>query len=130
MEENKETVLTAAEWNLMECLWDSSPKTGREAAEYMKGSVGWTRSTTLTMLRRMTEKGYIECREDGEMREYYPLIRREDAAERETKSFVERVYNGSISMMLSAVTSKKELSEKEIEELYGILRKAEGRDDR
>ena len=47
--------LTPTEWHLMECLWEQAPRTGREATEYMAESVGWTRSTTLTMLRRMTE---------------------------------------------------------------------------
>ena len=46
------TALTSAEWNLMECLWERTPRTGREAVEYLQKSVGWSRSTTLTMLRR------------------------------------------------------------------------------
>ena len=45
------TALTAAEWNLMECLWECAPRTGREAVDYLQKSVGWSRSTTLTMLR-------------------------------------------------------------------------------
>ena len=51
--------LTPAEWNLMECLWEKSPRTGKEAVDYMKDSVGWSRSTTLTMLRRMGQPGNI-----------------------------------------------------------------------
>ena len=61
-----ETSLTPTEWHLMECLWADAPRTGREAVDYMKQSVGWSRSTTLTMLRRMTEKKMIACQEiDG-----------------------------------------------------------------
>ena len=45
--------LTNTEWNLMECLWETSPRTGRETTDYLQKYVGWTRSTTLTMLRRM-----------------------------------------------------------------------------
>ena len=62
--ENADKNLTPTEWNLMECLWEHSPRTGREAVEYMAQSVGWSRSTTLTMLRRMSEKGFIDCREE------------------------------------------------------------------
>ena len=51
--------LTPTEWSLMECLWENAPRTGREAVEYLAHSAGWSRSTTLTMLRRMTEKGLI-----------------------------------------------------------------------
>ena len=117
--------LTAAEWNLMECLWDDSPRTGREATQYMKDAVGWTRSTTLTMLRRMTDKGLIKCGESGGMKVYSPLIRREDAALKETADFLSRVYKGSVSMLMSAITRGQELSRQEIDELYDILRQAE-----
>ena len=58
---NAELQLTPAEWQLMECLWESAPRTGRECVEYLQRSVGWSRSTTLTMLRRMTEKNMIHC---------------------------------------------------------------------
>ena len=120
-----EISLTPTEWHLMECLWEKSPRTGREAVEYLAKSVGWTRSTTLTMLRRMTEKGLIRCDESGSMKSYSPLIEREYAAMQETEDFLGRVYHGSLSLMLSAMTEKTALSKSEIAELYDILKKAE-----
>lgn len=122
--------LTPAEWNLMECLWEKSPRTGREATEYLEKSAGWSRSTTLTMLRRMSEKGIVSCSEVDGVKAYSPCLRREDAVQRETGNFLERVYKGSVSMMMSAITKKQELSREEIDELYAILRQAEeGRRD-
>ena len=117
--------LTPAEWDVMECLWSSSPRTGREAVDYLKKEVGWSRSTTLTMLSRMTDKGMIQRAEaDGVLR-YSPLIERRDAVVRETDDFVRRVYKGSVGLMMNAVTQRQELSRAEIDELYEILRKAE-----
>lgn len=120
-----EISLTPTEWHLMECLWEHSPRTGREAAEHMAKSVGWTRSTTLTMLRRMTEKGLISCDEADGLKSYSPAIEREAAVIQETEDFLGRVYHGSLSMMLSAMTKKQELSREEIAELYDILKEAE-----
>lgn len=117
--------LTTTEWNMMECLWEHAPKSGREAVAYMEKSVGWSRSTTLTMLRRMTEKGYIRCDEGSGMKEYYPLIDRALAVRSETEGFLERVYKGSVSTMLSALTDRHALSKAEIDELYAILKNAE-----
>lgn len=117
--------LTPTEWHLMECLWEKSPRTGREAVEYLENSVGWSRSTTLTMLRRMTEKGAIRCGEEDGVKVYEPLIQKEEAMLHETDDFLSRVYKGSVSMMMSAITRKQDLSQKEIDELYAILRKAE-----
>ena len=58
---------TPTEWKLMECLWEKGSVTGREAVDYLHAHAAWSRSTTLTMLRRMTEKGVIACvdHEDG-----------------------------------------------------------------
>ena len=117
--------LTPAEWHLMESLWESAPRTGRELIEDMKLRQGWSRSTTLTMLRRMSEKGQIAYSDDEEVRTYTPLIPREEALHQETDSFLRRAYNGSVAMMVSAMTRKQELSREEIQELYEILRQAE-----
>lgn len=123
--EHRESLLTSAEWHLMECLWEKSPRTGREATEYLEQHAGWSRSTTLTMLRRMTDKELIACAEDSGVRTYSPLLARDDAALRTTEDFLHRVYHDSISMMMSAITQKQELSRQEIDELYAILRQAE-----
>lgn len=118
--------LTHGEWNLMECLWEKAPRTGREAVEDLERRVGWSRSTTLTTLRRMTEKGLIRCDEEGGVKVYTPLVRREDAVVRETDDFLSRVYHGSVAMMMNAITKKQTLSREEIDELYSILKQAEG----
>jgi BlaI family penicillinase repressor len=122
--------LTNTEWSLMECLWDASPRTGREATDYLQEHVGWTRSTTLTMLRRMTEKGLIRCEEKDGMKVYSPLVGREDAVIRETDDFLNRVYKGSVSLMMSAIAKKQELTKEEIDELYAILREAEAKEEK
>ena len=117
--------LTPTEWHLMECLWEKSPRTGREAVEDLQERAGWTRSTTLTMLRRMTEKGVISCGEENGLKVYSPLVEREEVVRQETKDFLGRVYKGSLGLMMSAMTKKQELSREEIDELYAILREAE-----
>ena len=122
--ENNELILTPSEWQLMECLWNRAPQSGRDAVEYMKTHVGWSRSTTLTLLSRMAEKQQIQCHEDGAVRTYSPLIAQEEAVLDQTRSFLERVYQGSLSLMLSAFTKKQPLSDREIEELQAILDQA------
>ena len=124
MEPNEKN-LTPTEWHLMECLWEHAPRTGREAAEYMAASQGWSRSTTLTLLRRMTAKGFIECHGENGVNVFSPMIERADAAVRETDSFLSRVYRGSVSTLLSAVTQRQSLTKQEIDELYDIIRRAE-----
>ena len=117
--------LTSAEWNVMECLWEKSPRTGREAAEWLKERVGWSRSTVLTLLRRLEEKGAVAGDEKDGKKSFRALLRREDAALREAEDLLDRAYRGSLSLMVSALTKKQTLSQGEIDELYDVLRKME-----
>lgn len=117
--------LTSAEWSVMECLWDKSPRTGREATEWLEKRMGWNRSTTLTLLRRMEAKGAVASEMEGGMKSFRPLVRREDAALQETEDFLGRVYKGSLSLMVSSLTKKQSLPQQEIDELYAILREME-----
>ena len=50
---------------------------------------------------------------------------REDAALAETETFLDRVYQGSLSMMVSAMTRRQAISKEEIDELYELLRQME-----
>lgn len=122
-------VLTAAEWNIMESLWEGAPKIGSEIVQDVKEIAGYSRSTTLTMLRRMTEKGYLACREENGIKHYSPLIDREAAMQQETDHFLNRVYHGSLSLMVSSFTKRQKLSREEIESLYEILKKAQEEND-
>lgn len=118
--------LTDAEWNIMEDLWENAPLTGREITESMEKRMGWNRSTTLTLLRRLEEKGAIESNDEGRKKLFLPIISREEVALQETEEFLERIYNGSVSMMISALTKKKALAKSEIDELYVMLKDLEG----
>ena len=121
--------LTEAEWQIMEVLWESAPATGRAVTERMKEKTGWSRSTTLTLLRRLEDKGAVVTDSEQGVKRFSPALRREDAALRETESFLSRVYHGSVSLMVSSLTKKQSLSREEVSELYAILKELEAKDD-
>ena len=66
--------LAPAEWNIMECLWERAPQTGRELTEQLEASMGWSRSTTLTLLRRMVGKGVVTCDTEGTKNTFSPAV--------------------------------------------------------
>lgn len=121
--------LTTAEWNVMECLWEKSPRTGREATQWLEERMGWNRSTTLTLLRRLEAKGAVSSDTESGVKSFRPLIRREDAALRETENLLSRAYHGSLSLMVSALTKKQSLPQEEIDELYALLQELEADKD-
>ena len=121
--------LTEAEWTVMECLWEKSPRTGRETVAWLDQKMGWTRSTTLTMLRRLEAKGAVAGDTEGELKTFRPLIAREEVAVRETENLLDRAYKGSLSLLVSSLTRKQSLPQKEIDKLYTILREMEGKNN-
>ena len=126
---DKNITLTEAEWTVMECLWEKSPRTGRETVAWLDQKMSWTRSTTLTMLRRLEAKGAVAGDTEGELKTFRPLIAREEVAVRETENLLDRAYKGSLSLLVSSLTRKQSLPQNEIDELYAILREMEGKKD-
>ena len=106
--------LSGAEWHVLESLWEDSPKVGSQIVTDMEKRKGWSRSTTLTMLRRMTEKGLVSCDSSGKMNHYTPLVGREDAVGKETDSFLKRVYQGSVSMLVNGFVERQKLTSREL----------------
>lgn len=123
--QEKDVSLTAAEWNVMECLWDKAPQTAMQLVAQLHHRIGWAKSTTMTMLSRMEKKGLLTCACLEKPRHYVPAVRREDAVRQETKSFVQRVFQGSVGMMMSALVEQQELTKEELNQLYAILKRAE-----
>lgn len=117
--------LSISEWYVMESLWAESPKVGSRVVADLKESVGWSRSTTLTMLKRMTDKGLIACQEGENMKVYCPLLDRGEAARQETENFLDRVYHGSLSLLLNHFVEEQALSREDIAQLRKILDQAE-----
>lgn len=114
---------TQAEWSVMECLWEEHPLTGREVTQRMEQRCGWSRSTTLTLLGRLEAKGAVKSvPEEKGPKVFVPLLGREDAALQETRDFLSRVYHGSLSLMVSALTKRQALSQQEQDQLYELLK--------
>lgn len=121
-----EQTLTHSEWYVMDCLWQHSPSTVMELVSALSEKVGWAKSTTITTLRRMEDKGLVRVEVQGRAKHYFPTVERERAARQETRSFLNRVYQGSVGLMVSSMAREKALTKEEIEELYAILKEAEG----
>ena len=125
--ENSNINLTEAEWAVMEFLWENAPCTGREVTEALHRQMNWSRSTTLTLLRRLEGKGAVASDPDVEPMTFRPLIAREAVAVAETRHLLDRAYRGSLSLLVSALTRRETLPQDEIDELYAILAEMEGK---
>lgn len=123
----QEVRVTNSEWHVVNCLWEESPRTLMQIVPLMKERVGWSKSTCATMVRRMSEKGLIGYELKGKTKYFYPKVNKEDVVVQETRDFIQRIYDGSVGMMMSALVRQNDLSKEDIRELQEILRDAENR---
>lgn len=119
--------LSDGEWKLMNELWAKEPMTITQITAALKEETQWSKHTVITMLSRMEKKGAVTHTEGERAKLFKTAVEREEVVVEETIGFLEKVYNGSVSMMVNALVEKESLSKKEIDELYEILRRAEER---
>ena len=123
------TELSNGEWALMKVLWEASPRTITQLVAALRDSTGWDKHTIIPTLSRLEAKGAVTYRHNGRAKEYYPLLRQSDASRAETKRFLEKVYNGSLGVMVHAMVDSHALSQEDIQELSAILEKAKEREE-
>ena len=71
--------LTASEWSVLDSLWQENPQTVMQLVSKLGKTVGWAKSTTITTLRRMEEKGLVRCEMVGKGKSYTPAVEQEQA---------------------------------------------------
>ena len=118
--------LSDGEWKIMNLLWESGGNTITE----LTASTGWDKHIIITMLGRMEKKEAVAHRQGGRAKIFYPLVSRSEVSMQETRGFLEKVYRGSLGMMLNAMVEDQALSDEEIQELYEILEQAGKRDQK
>lgn len=116
--------LSANEWKLMNYLWENAPRTITELTTSLKSNLGWSKNTIITMLSRLENKGAVRYESGKRAREYYPAIQRNDAAQAEAESFLDKVFGGSLGLMVNAMVQSRALTKPEMDELLQILEKA------
>ena len=117
--------LSDGEWKIMNVLWEKGAGTITELTAALQSETGWDKHIIITMLGRMEKKGAVAFKVNGRAKQFYPLISRNVVSIRETRGFLNKVYRGSIGMMVNAMIDDRALTKEDIAELYEILEQAE-----
>ena len=115
--------LGEVERRFAELIWENEPIPSGELVKLCAARLNWKKSTTHTVLRRICEKGLFQNR-DGQVTS---LVGREDFLAGQSERFVEETFHGSLPRFLAAFTSKKKMSQKEIEEIQKIIEEHQNR---
>lgn len=107
--------LFEGEYKLMEVLWDSGAVNSTRLVELCREKLGWNKSTTYTVLRKLKNKGAVR-HEDTVVT---PILTRQAAIQAQGEELVERV--GSLSLFMTAFLSGRKLTREEAEELKALI---------
>lgn len=121
----KNVNLSDGEWKIMNVLWEQGERTITELTAVLQGETSWDKHIIITMLGRLEKKGAVAFKVNGRAKQFYPLISRNEVSIRETRGFLNKVYKGSIGMMVNAMVADEALSKEDIAQLYEILEQAE-----
>ncbi|NLM35071.1 MAG: BlaI/MecI/CopY family transcriptional regulator [Clostridiales bacterium] len=106
-----------AEYKFMNIIWDHCPIASSELVKLAKEELGWKKSTTYTVIRRLCERGAIK----NENSVVTALINREQVMRAETKEHINKIYEGSLRLFFTTFLKKEKLNKDEIEELRKIV---------
>jgi len=115
--------ISESEWEIMKILWGESPRTANDIIESLSPKVAWKPKTIKTLISRLLKKRAIHYRKLDRAYEYYPLVSKEECVKQESRSFLNRVYDGELNPMLIGFLDSRMLSKKDIAELKRILDK-------
>jgi len=119
--------ISDAEWRIMKLLWEESPRTSNDIIELLDDAeeVDWNPKTIKTLLNRLVKKGALDYDQEGRSYLYFPRVSESECRREERKSFLHRVYSGSLKPMLAAFIEDEQLTPEDIEELKSILEQKE-----
>lgn len=114
--------ISESEWEVMKLLWNKSPLTSEEIIYSLSENKNWRKQTIKTFIIRLSKKAAIGYEKEGRIYKYYPLVNEKECRRYENKSFLQKVYSGSLGILLSNFLEEEDLSTNEIEELERILK--------
>ncbi len=98
-------------------IWGSEPLASRELVKLAERELGWKPTTSYTVLKRLCQRGIFQNRNST----VTSLISREEFYAEQSDRFVKETFDGSLPAFLAAFGAKNRLSDKEIEELKGLI---------
>ena len=108
-----------SEYRFCLILWEHEPIKSTELAKLCKEKLGWSKTTTYTVIKRLSERGVLK----NENTIVSTLISKEEAQLSELDELMEKKFEGSLPAFIAAFARRQELSDAEIQEIRRIIEK-------
>ncbi|MDY3224278.1 MAG: BlaI/MecI/CopY family transcriptional regulator [Candidatus Faecousia sp.] len=106
-----------SEYRFCLILWEHEPVNSTRLVELCKEKLGWSKATTYTVIRRLSERGVVK----NENAVVTSLISKEEAQKSRLNEMVEETFEGSMPAFIAAFSKSKRLSKEEVEQLRQLI---------
>jgi predicted transcriptional regulator len=115
--------ISEAESVVMEVLWQRSPRSAEEVVAELarEDEHDWQEATIKTLLNRLLKKGAVEASKDGRRYLYAPVLMREDWVHGQSRSLLDRLFEGRVAPLVAHFSEKGRLSRSDIAELKRLI---------
>ena len=109
--------LGTIETRFAELIWENEPITTANLVKLCAEALQWKRTTTYTVLKKLSEKGIFKT----ENSVVTSVISKQEFEAMQSEQFVEETFKGSLPAFLTAFSTRKKLSDKEIDEMKNLI---------
>lgn len=106
-----------AEMKFVKIVWDNEPLPSRRLVELCEERLGWKKSTTYTVLRKLCERGILK----NENSTVTSIATRDEVQQYESRTVMERAFDDSLPQFIAAFMQGKKLSDHDAEELKNLI---------
>lgn len=106
-----------AEYKFISLIWDNEPINSTELVKLCLDKLGWKKSTTYTVLRKLCKRGFLK----NENAIVTSLVKRSEVQKYESKTLISKEFEGSLPKFLTAFLGGEKISKDEAEEIKKII---------
>ncbi len=117
--------ISPAELEVMKVLWHQAPRTANEVVEQLADASEWHEKTVKTLLNRLVSKGAVSFEKDGRAYLYSPVLQQADYLQRESMSFVQRLFSGRLAPLVAGFAEQQQLKSEDVAELKLLIQQWE-----
>jgi len=117
--------ISDAEWTVMKVLWERGSGTLSEVVKELEGRLHWKPRTVQSLIRRLSDKGALAVEAVGREFRYTPAVDQNHCQLEESRSFLDRVFNGRLTPFVAGLMEREEVSKDDLEALRQMLAEAE-----
>lgn len=110
-----------AELEIMKVLWKAGEAVNSQYISEAVKDREWKRTTILTFLARLADKGAVSAEKRGKFHYYTPLISQREYRKAQTKNLIASLYNGSVRDFAVSFFEEQKVSDEDIKELRAIF---------